>query len=230
MQNEVVSLNDSHQDLLADQLEDFPIPNWPGYDYPLACRLIKEGDAQYLYPVMKRSAKSLNGYIGWAKYAPEWDFKTVASFVNDHVKDELPRWHLIFTIGKQVVGFGSLAPMPHSRDVQVSLWVGLGHEGRGIGKWIVTVLEWYAFYVFGYDNLYYQHDATNRKSGMLPRRLGFTYSHSFETEKTAMKESGFWFSWIKERPEGLPLGIIDTGEWEKWSEITFPWKSLIYFS
>jgi RimJ/RimL family protein N-acetyltransferase len=227
MQNEVVSLNDSHQDLLADQLEDSPIPNWPRYDYPLACRLIKEGDAQYLYPVMKRSAKSLNGYIGWAKYAPEWDFKTVASFVNDHVKDELPRWHLIFTIGKQVVGFGSLAPMEHSRDVQVALWVGLGHEGRGIGKWIATVLEWYAFHVFGYDFLFYRHDSSNRRSGSLPPKLGYTFSNTFETQKTALKESGFWYSWVKPRPEGLPPGIIDTGDWEKWSEITFPWKSLI---
>jgi RimJ/RimL family protein N-acetyltransferase len=227
MQNEVVSLNDVQQDLLADQLEDFPVANWNGYNYPLACRLIREGDAQHLYRVMKRSAKSLNGYIGWAKYAPEWDFKTVASFVNDHLNDELPRWHMIFTIGKEVVGFGSLAPMDHPRDVQVSLWVGLGHEGRGIGKWIVQILEFYAFHVFGYDFLYYQHDATNRRSGVLPQKLGYTYSHSFETEKTAKKESGFWFSWRKQRPEGLPAGVIDTGDWDKWAEITFPWKSLI---
>ena len=207
--------------------EDLPVANWRGYQYPLACRLIQQGDAQHLYPVMKRSAKSLNGYIGWAKYAPEWDFKTVASFVNDHVKDELPRWHLLFTIGREVVGFGSLAPMEHDRDVQVSLWVGLGHEGNGIGKWIVQILEFYAFHVFGYDYLYYQHDATNRKSGALPRKLGFTYSHSFDTQINAKKESGFWFSWIKQRPEGLPPGIIDTGDWDKWSQITFPWKSLI---
>ena len=227
MQNEDVSSNDPHEDLLADQLEDFPLANWPGYDFPLACRLIQDGDAQYLFPVMKRSAKSLSGYIGWAKYAPGWDFKTVAAFVRDHVESPLPRWHLIFTIGKEVVGFGSIAPIDHPRDVQVALWVGLGHEGKGIGKWIVTVLEWYAFQVFGYDQLYYQHDATNRKSGVLPKKLGFTYSHSFETEKEAKKESGFWFSWVKERPEGLPPGLIDTGDWGKWSEITFPWKSLI---
>jgi RimJ/RimL family protein N-acetyltransferase len=134
---------------------------------------------------------------------------------------------LLFTIGREVVGFGSLAPMEHKRDVQVSLWVGLGHEGNGIGKWIVQILEFYAFHVFGYDYLYYQHDATNRKSGSLPRKLGFTYSHSFDSEISAKKESGFWFSWIKQRPEGLPPGIIDTGDWDKWSEITFPWKSLI---
>jgi RimJ/RimL family protein N-acetyltransferase len=227
MQNEVVSFHDSQQDLLSNQLEEFPLANWNGYNYPLACRLIKEGDAQYLYPVMKRSAKSLNGYIGWAKYAPEWNYKAVATFVKDHLDDQLPRWHLVFTIGKQVVGFGSLAPMDHKRDVQVSLWVALGHEGRGIGKWIATVLEWYAFYVFGYDFLFYQHDSSNRKSGALPPKLGYSFSHSFDMEKTALKESGFWYSWVKQRPEGLPPGIIDTGNWDKWSDIPMPWVSLI---
>lgn len=213
--------------LLADQLARFAMGNWPGYEYPLACRLIDDGDAKHLYPVMKRSAKSLNGYIGWAKYAPEWDFRTVAAFVKDHLEDDLPRWHLVFSIGKQVVGFGSLAPMNHERDVQVSLWVGIGHEGKGIGKRIVEILEFYAFYVFGYDNLYYQHDSSNRKSGALPPKLGFRFSHAFDLEISALKETGFWYSWVKARPEFLPPGIIDTWNWDMWTEITFPWKSLI---
>lgn len=200
---------------------------WPGYEYPLACRVLKSEDARHLYPVMKRSAKMLKGYIGWAKYAPSWDYKTVVAFVKDHVESDFPRWHLIFTIGRQVVGFGSLAPMPNPRDVQVALWVGLGHQGKGIGPWIVKMLEFYAFQVFGYDNLYYQHDATNRKSAALPSKLGFKYSHSFDSEKTATQESGFWFSWVKPRPEGLPPGVIDTGDWGNWLEVTFPWKCLI---
>jgi RimJ/RimL family protein N-acetyltransferase len=117
--------------------------------------------------------------------------------------------------------------MGNPRDVQVALWVALGHEGRGIGKWIVTVLEWYAFYVFGYDHVYYQHDSSNRKSGILPKKLGYNYSHSFESERTAMKESGFWFSWKKQRPQGLSPGLIDTGDWRKWEEISLPWTSQI---
>jgi RimJ/RimL family protein N-acetyltransferase len=223
-------------ELLA-QIEELPlreeespdgfVGNWPGYEYPLACRLLREGDAQYLYPVMKRSAKMLKGYIDWAKYAPSWDYKTVVQFVNDHLQSDLPRWHLVFTIGKQVVGFGSLAPMANERDVQVALWVGLGNQSRGIGQWIVRVLEWYAFYVFGYDHVYYQYDATNRQSGKLPQLLGYRFSHTFDQEKHAIKESGLWISWVKDRPEGLPKGVIDTGDWGNWPDITFPWKSLI---
>lgn len=115
----------------------------------------------------------------------------------------------------------------NQRDVQVALWVGLGHQGRGIGQWIVTVLEWYAFHVFGYDHAYYQYDATNRKSGKLPQILGYRFSHSFDQDKHAVKESGLWLSWVKDRPQGLPDGVIDTGNWGNWGEVTFPWKSLI---
>ena len=203
------------------------VHNWPGYDYPLACRVLKEGDQQILYPVMKRSAKKLKGFIGWAKYAPSWDFKTVTQFVNNHLNDEWPRFHLVFSIGKQVVGFGSIAPMDNPREVQVALWVALGWEKRGIGSWITTVLEWYAFEVFGYDNLYYQHDSANRASGKLPQKLGFAFSHTFEDAKKAEDESGLWYSWRKKRPDGLPPGVLDSGDWGNWQSIRFPWVSLI---
>jgi hypothetical protein len=101
------------------------IANWPGYDYPLACRVIKSTEAPLLYPVMKKSAKHLRGYIDWAKYSPSWDIEDVQKFVKDHVESEWPRFHLIFTIGYEIVGFGSIAPVDRDRSCQVALWVGL---------------------------------------------------------------------------------------------------------
>ena len=204
-----------------------PLANWPGYNYPLAFRQLKSSDAFHLYPVMKNSAKSLKYHLGWAKYAPSWDFKTVQKFVDDHVNSELPRFHLIFTIGYEVVGFGSLAPMSHPRDIQVSLWVGSHHQGRGIGSWIVTCLEWYAFHVFGYDYCYYQHDSSNRKSGKLAQRLGYQFLTTFDEEKSGTLDSGFWYSHVKPRPSGLPPGAIDTGTLDNWTEVQFPWQCLI---
>jgi ribosomal-protein-serine acetyltransferase len=223
---------ESHEDDLKpnspeEEFELYPVPDWPGYDYPLACRVLKKSDSKVLYPVMKANAAHLKGYIGWAKYAPSWDFKAVQQFVNDHVDAEWPRFHLIFSIGKKVVGFGSLAPMGNPREIQVALWVAQEFEGKGIGKWIVTVLEWYAFHVFGYDVLCYQHDASNVKSGRLPSKLGFSFSHSFDEEKSATKETGLWYSWRKEKPKDIPPGAIDTGSLDNWDGITFPWISLI---
>ena len=64
------------------------VPNWGRYNYPLACRVLKDTDAPILYPAMKKSAKNLKGYIGWAKDAPEWKIETVQKFVsqNDSLK------------------------------------------------------------------------------------------------------------------------------------------------
>jgi RimJ/RimL family protein N-acetyltransferase len=203
------------------------VGNWGGYDYPLACRVLKESDAKILYPVMKRSAHRLSGFISWARYAPSWDMATVQRFVSDHVNSPAPRFHLIFTIGYDLVGFGSLAPMPNHRETQVALWVAEGFEGQGVGSWIVTVLEWYAFHVFGYDNVYYQHDFGNARSGNLAKRNGYKFSHVFREKRTAWKEVGLWISYKKPRPKGLPPGGIDTGTISNWEGITFPWKCLI---
>jgi RimJ/RimL family protein N-acetyltransferase len=176
---------------------------------------------------MKKSALNLSAFVEWGKYASGWNYKQVTRFVRDHVKSDFPRFHLIFTIGYEVVGFGSLAPMPFYRDIQVALWVAKDHQGRGIGDWIVNVLEWYAFHVFGYDHVYYQYDALNLKSGKIPKRRGYTFSHSYDDEKDGALASGFWFSYKLKRPDGLPPGAIDTGTLENWTDINFPWKCLI---
>ena len=68
---------------------DLELPNWAGYDYPLACRMLKQTDAFYLYPVMKKSALNLSSFIEWGKYAPGWNYKQVTRFVRDHVKRTL---------------------------------------------------------------------------------------------------------------------------------------------
>jgi RimJ/RimL family protein N-acetyltransferase len=210
-----------------EEFQLYPLPNWSGYDFPLVCRELKKTDSKVLYPVMKANAPHLKGYIGWAKYAPSWDFKAFQQFVNDHVDDEWPRFHLIFSIGKKVVGFGSLAPMYSPRDIQVALWVAKEFEGQGVGKWIVTQLEWYSFYFYGYDNVYYQHDASDRRSGKLPSILGYKFDHAFDVEITAQKETGLWYSWKKKKPAGIPPGLIDAGNLENWEGIRFPWVSLI---
>ena len=203
------------------------IENWPGYNYPLACRILKSTDAPLLYPVMKKSANHLRSYVHWAKDSPSWDMRDVQRFVKSHVNSEWPRFHLIFTIGYEVVAFGSLAPVDRDRSVQVALWTSVDHKRRGIGSWVVQVLEWYAFHVFGFDNCYYQHAVGNMRSGNIAKRNGFKFSHTFKHKTKAWKEIGYWVSYKKSRPKGLPPGTIDTKTTSNWDGITFPWKCLI---
>lgn len=193
--------------------------NHPGFEYPLTHRRIRPSDTLALSQVIRRSHKHLKGYIGWAQYAGEWNFKQIQRFVSQHVKDEFPREHFLFFIGKQIVGMGSLAPMPHPLDIQVALWVAGGFPGAGIGPRIASTMEWYAFEVYGYSHLYYQHDASNEASKRLPQKLGFRFSHTFDVEIGAENETGYWFSWVKDRPDDLPPGILQGADVDQFAQV-----------
>lgn len=193
--------------------------NHPGFDYPLMHRWIKKSDTLEMARVIRSSAHHLKGFISWAKYANTWDFKQIQRFVNDHADPEPPRMHLVFLLGKRIVGMGSLAPMDKMNEVQISLWVAEGFHGKGIGTRIARTMEMYAFEVWGYSKLYYQCDASNEQSKRLPQKLGFRYSHTFNEDITAQNESGFWFSFVKERPDDLPPAILQGADIQPFLEV-----------
>lgn len=195
---------------------------WPGYDFPITFRQIEMSDTSRLSKVMKRSATAIRGYVHWGSTVNEWNFKQVQQFVHDHVNDEWPRFHLLFFAGKEIVGFGSIAPMDNPRAAQVALWVAMGHQGRGIGAWIASVMEWYSFHLLGHDLFYYQFDASNDRSHALPLKLGYQYSHSFNQDIDAEDETGLWHSYVKIKPAGTPPGFIDTGDYGNWGQILNP--------
>jgi len=184
------------------------LSNYPGFDHPLAWAPIKSKHKPALVKAIWKSHKDLRGYIGWAKYARSWDVKTVSRFADDHIRDTPPNQHCLFFIGGEVVGMGSLVSCYTPYDAQIALWVTSGYHSKGIGKKIVDTLEHIAFRVWGFEQLYYEHDAYNQNSKKLPQKCGFNFSHTFDSKKSAERESGFWFSWVKNRPEGLPDGIL----------------------
>jgi RimJ/RimL family protein N-acetyltransferase len=193
--------------------------NHPGFNYPLMHRWIKKSDTLEMARVIRRSAHHLKGFINWAQYAPTWDFKQIQKFVNDHADPEPPRMHLVFLLGKQIVGMGSLAPMENIDEIQISLWVAEGFHSRGIGSRIAATMEMYAFEVWGYSKLYYQCDANNEQSKRLPQKLGFRYSHTFSDKISAQNESGFWFSFVKDRPTDLPPAIFQGADIEQFTKV-----------
>jgi RimJ/RimL family protein N-acetyltransferase len=122
----------------------------------------------------------------------------------------------VFFIGPEPVAFGSLAPMNSPYDAQVSLAVFYPHQGKGIGKRVVKTLEWYAFTVWGFHNLYYQADDSNVNSKKLAEFCGFTFSHTFEQQIDAEMESGLWSSYKKKRDSSYPDGAFQGADLEYW--------------
>ena len=182
--------------------------NFPGFDYPLEFCPMRPKHKPAMIKAVWSSHQQLRGYIGWAKYARSWDAKTISKFVDDHINTPPPSQHFVFLIGKEIVGVGSLVGAYTNHDSQIALWTRTGYQGKGIGKAIVQTLEYVAFNVWGFHTLYYEHDSTNESSKKLPQKCGFTLSHTRNIEKSAENESGYWFSWKKFRPEGLPDAII----------------------
>ena len=182
--------------------------NFPGFDHPLTFCPIRPKHKPAMIKAVWKSHQHLRGFIGWAKYARSWDIKAVSRFIDDHINDPLPNQHFVFFIGDEIVGMGSLIRCYTPLDAQIALWVTAGFEGRGIGKKIVDTLIHLAFRVWGYEILYYEHDANNASSKKLPQKCGFKFSHTKDLEKTAELESGFWISWYMNRPNGLPEAII----------------------
>lgn len=182
--------------------------NFPGFDYPLQFSPVRPHHKPELTKAIFSSHKHLRGWIGWARYSRSWDTRTINRFIDDHINDPIPNQHFVFSIGSEIVGMGSLVQAYTSRDAQVALWIRSKYQGMGIGKAVVQTLEYVAFNVWGFSVLYYEHDSQNKSSKKLPQKCGFTFSHTKDMEKSAENESGFWFSWMKERPKGLPDAII----------------------
>jgi len=44
--------------------------------------------------------------------------------------------------------------------------------------------------------------------------LEYQFSHSFDVEIAAQEKTAFRYSWKKEKPEGIPPGLVDTGTLE----------------
>ena len=211
-------MNEEDKERFREQQRKASVP-LHGFRYPLRHTQIKQEHALPLSHVIRNSYKNLSGYISWAQYANRWNFHQVNQFVTEHINAEFPRFHRLFWIGDRIVGMGSLAPMDSPDSIQIALWVANGYHGKGIGTRIAATMQWYAFEVFGYSYLYYQHDATNESSKRLPSKLGFRFSHTFDEDITATSESGFWFSWVKERPDDLPPALFQGRPLEDFTQV-----------
>ena len=182
--------------------------NFPGFDYPLYVSPMRPHHKPAMIKALWASHKELRGWVGWGKYLRSWNLRNINSFLNDHIYPVPPNQHFVFLINNEVVGMGSLIQSFTPISAQIALWTTAGYQGKGIGAAIVNTLEDIAWNTWGYLVLWYQCDSQNEPSKHLAQKCGFKFSHTKNMEKDAENESGYWFSFKKHRPEGLPPGII----------------------
>jgi RimJ/RimL family protein N-acetyltransferase len=195
--------------------------NYPGFDSHLHFRPMKITDTAIMTPVLKSSAKSIRGYLGQFQQADLWDIRDAKNFVAKCVNAEFPSFHYLFFIGSKLVGMGSLHQYGDSPlDVQIVLAVfGEYYQGRGIGAAIGTTLMRVAFDVWGFRSFWWLVDATNRASIRTAQKVGLQIDHHWEDSvKHSQSESGLWWAFKADRPDGLAAGILQGASIEYWGE------------
>jgi RimJ/RimL family protein N-acetyltransferase len=164
----------------------------------LELKRLRPEHALALQKALNRGTEHIAGYFAWAETADEWNTKNALFWIQAQVKEDLPSEHFAFFLGKDLVGMGSLRPNGHPRHVQMAYWVAKGYLHQGIGESIAKTIQKMALKHRPYQFIYINHDSSNRKSGAIPQKLEYRFVGTFDSPIHASKESGFWYSWVKE--------------------------------
>jgi RimJ/RimL family protein N-acetyltransferase len=166
----------------------------------LQARRLKPEYARDLQRALKTGTEHIAGYFSWAIGAESWNTKKSLFWIQAQLREPLPSEHFAFYLGSELVGIGSLRPHGHYRSVQMAYWVSNKIKGQGIGKTIAKTMENLAIRHRPYQYIYIDHDSSNRSSAKIPQKLGYKFVGTFESEIHARKETGLWYSHVKESP------------------------------
>jgi RimJ/RimL family protein N-acetyltransferase len=166
----------------------------------LEAKRLRPEHARQLQIALNHGTEHIAGYFSWAENAKAWDTKRCLFWIRKINRETLPSEHYAFFLGKELVGIGSLRPHGNIRSVQMAYWVSKKFTQQGIGRSIAKTMEDLAIKYRPYQYIFIDHDSSNRSSGKIPQKLGYKFAGTFDSEIHASKESGLWFSWVKENP------------------------------
>ena len=186
-----------------------PSDQFPGFDHGLEVHHLSLRDSLKLTKAMQTNQQHLDGYLPLFDKREGKTVPKIQRWIFQMLKEEFPSQHFVFTIGEQLVGFASTLPISDNpREVQLRYMVFEGFTGRGIATSIAHTLEFYSFRVWGFHRVYIEMDSSNRASMAVAQKLGYRFAGTKDVSKAGTKESGFWYSFVKERPEVFPDGVL----------------------
>ena len=163
----------------------------------LEMKRLKPDHALALQKALKKGTEHIAGYFEWGKDASTWNTRRCLIWIQQQIKEELPREHFAFFLGPDLVGMGSLVGHLKTRHIQQMYWVSEGYRGQGIGESIALSLERLALLNRPYEAVFIEHDSSNRASGKIPQSLGYEFVGTFDVEIVTDKETGLWYSYLK---------------------------------
>ena len=163
--------------------------------------------AGMLREMFKPGTTHIADYLVWGKNASKWDTRACLFWIQDLLREPEPSEHYVFLRGTQMIGMGVLGgfltgigEFEDSRHIQLAYWLGKKHLGNRYGDRIIKVMERIAFEFRHYSYLHVIHDSSNHTTSHMAIRLGYTFEAFYDGEIKGNKESGLYYSWVKQNP------------------------------
>jgi RimJ/RimL family protein N-acetyltransferase len=186
-----------------------PSGQFPGFDHRLEFHHLSLRDSLKLTRALQASQEHLDSYLPFFDQREGKTVPKVQRWIFEMLEESFPAQHFVFTIGNELVGFSSILPISKNlREVQLRYLVFEGFTGRGIATAMARTLELYSFNVWGFDRIYIEMDSGNRASINVAQKLGYELGGTKDVSKLGSKGTGFWYSFVKERPEVIPDGVL----------------------
>jgi RimJ/RimL family protein N-acetyltransferase len=119
---------------------------------------------------LKVSAIELEKYVLWGWEIKYWTMANFGKHVSNYINS--PTDHAFVCYFRDTcLGFGDI--VENGDFAQLALWVRSDHQGVGVGEFMVSELEKYAFEDLGFEELHYIHNVKNIRSERLAKKCGY---------------------------------------------------------
>lgn len=206
----------SYLEELELQFRDEDRPNWPGYNGKLECRALQHSDAAMLIPVIKSDKGNLSTFLGKFYKHKDWNLKSAQGMVSNLLRQGWPAMTWLFFIGNHPIGLVSTARDERFDECQLVISVFSQHQGKGFGQAMTKTILKITEEVFGFQRTWWHVDAANFASIHVAQNCGFQLFDTYDTGLLTKETTGYYYRFVKERPEGLPPGLLQGSPIDYW--------------
>lgn len=198
------------------QFRNEDLPNWPGYKGKLEFRELKHQDSRLLIPILKSDKSNLSTFLGKFHGHRHWNLKSAQGFVSGLVNEKWPSMTWIFHINEEPIGLISTARADYINECQLVISVFSKHQGKGFATAMTQTILKITEEVFGFSRTWWHVDAANHSSIRVAQKCGFEFLDTYDTNLETKEASGLYYRFVKERPKGLPDGVLQGASLEYW--------------
>jgi RimJ/RimL family protein N-acetyltransferase len=203
----------------SDVLSAAGFPAYSDHNGGLEFHHLSLGDTLALTKAMQKNQKHLEQFLPVFARGETRNVPSVQRWIRGMLDEQLPSQHFVFTWKGKLCGFASTLPIiGNPREIQLRYMVFDGFTGMGIGTRIARTLELYGFQVWGYHRIFIEMDSQNTASMRVAQKLGYQFNGTREYGLLGTKGSGFWFSYVKERPEDSGGGVLQKNPLEHFTD------------